>query len=267
MKKELVGVLLVFVFSLTLVSATSTEVFVKTMPYHEVQIVAFQPNVQSFNTLERITVESNEYGDALGVFSVTTDFSLKIFIKKDNVKVLEETFVTAYPVGEKVHIEMFEPGYDPIETPGWAKLGSEKEVEEVVEEENETVVEEEVVEDEEGVTGAAVAEGVGNFFTNKIFYYVLGGVILLAIVGFVIMKVVKMKGASKQIQVKKLSEIEKEQKEVIGDKMKLIQAAEKKIEEAKEDIKKIKNEDRISEARKKIEEDMKELERLEKGKD
>ena len=91
MKKFLVIVFLC-IFVLQVVSAIDTEIKIKTLPYHEVQVVAIDPSSSSFLIYERYIGYSDRYGDLLFNFSFTQPkFNLRIFLKKDNENVSTTT--------------------------------------------------------------------------------------------------------------------------------------------------------------------------------
>jgi len=248
-------ILLLFLF-IVQVSAINTEIKIKTLPYHEVQVAVAKPMSSTFESWGNFKNYSDQYGDASFIFSSDKyAFDLIVFIKKDNEKIMTpQKFLESFPAGEPIYLEIAPAGFEFIETPG-----------EVIEEvENETIIEENVVEPE--VTGSAVF-GEGGILSKKVIIYVIGTIILLGIGAFVIIKIIKKKPkTSKDIKIKKLSELQDEKKEKVQDKEGIIEDAEKKIKEAQEDIRKIRSEDKIKEARQKIIEDEKELMRLRQGK-
>jgi hypothetical protein len=133
------------------------------------------------------------------------------------------------------------------------------------------------------LTGAAISGE--NFFTTKTIYYV-AGLFTLIIVIFLTITITKRKyGARKygrdndeddedHVKVKKLSDWQKERKEHSEDYTKTIEEAERKIREAQEQLRSLKDHDKINEREKKIEDakqkliaDQKELLRLRRGED
>ena len=120
-------------------------------------------------------------------------------------------------------------------------------------------------EEETKITGSAFF-GEEGFFSTNTTYYVSGVIILFGVGAFVFFKLKKKSKTSKEIKLKKLNELQTEKKEELHDNKEIIEDAEKKIKEAQEDIRKIRNEDKIKEAKKKLIEDEKELMRLREGK-
>lgn len=251
-------------FFVPMISAIDTNIKIKTMPYHEVQITAFNPSSSSFESWGSLKNYSDQYGDATFTFSSDKyNFNLIVFIKKDNEKVMApKKFLENFEAGEPIYLEVATSGFEFIETP------TEIEINETELDENETIQNETIVgEGSEPVTGFAIF-GEGSIFSNKMFYIITGIILLIAIGGFFIFKnMKKTKKTPKEIKIKKLSELKEEKKESIKDNKSIIEDAERKIREAQEDIRKIKNEDKIKDAKKKLIEDQKELMRLREGKE
>lgn len=259
------GLLYIFIlFSILLmvsVSAIDTEIKIKTKPFHEVQVAVAKPSSTSFESWGNFKNYSDQYGDVLFVFSSNKEvFDLIVYIKKDNEKIMpRQTFYDNFPAGEPIYLEIAPSGFEFIETPG-----------EIIEELNETIelneTESQMNETESQITGSVIF-GEEGIFSKRITYYIIGGVLLLGAAVFVFFKFKKRSKKPKEIKVTKLSELQAEKKEKIDDKQSIIEDAEKKIKEAQEDIRKIKNEDKIKEAKQKLEDDEKELMRLREGKE
>lgn len=261
MKKSLWYVIVLACLFIPMISAIDTAITIKTIPYHEVQITAFNPSTSSFESWGSLKNYSDQYGDASFTFSSDKyNFNLIVFIKKDNEKVMApKKFLDNFEAGEPIYLEVAPSGFEFIETPNQV----EEEIELI---ENETI-QNETIEDSEPVTSFAIF-GEGGLFSINTFYVVTGIILILGIAGFFLFKKMK-KGIKtpKEIKIKKLSELNQEKKEDIRDNRAIIEDAERKIREAQEEIRKIKNEDKIKEAKKKLIEDQKELMRLREGKE
>jgi len=259
------GLLCIFVlFSILLmvsVSAIDTEIKIKTKPFHEVQVAVAKPVSASFESWANFRNYSDQYGDVNFTFSSDKEvFDLIVYIKKDNEKIMpRQTFYENFPAGDPIYLKIAPEGFEFIETP-----------EEEIEELNETVelneTESQMNETESQITGAVIF-GEGGIFSKRVTYYIMGGVLLLGVAAFIFLKFKKRSKKPKDIKVTKLSELQAEKKEKIGNQQSVIEDAEKKIKEAQEDIRKIKNEDKIKEAKQKLMEDEKELMRLREGKE
>ncbi|MCK5043510.1 hypothetical protein KAR52_00730 [Candidatus Pacearchaeota archaeon] len=265
MKLLCFSVLFMFLFAIPMMSAIDTEIKIKTMPFHEVQVSVSKPMSQVFESWGNLKNHSDRYGDVSFVFSSDKySFDLIVFIKKDNEKVMPpQKFLENFPAGEPIYFEIAPSGFTLIETP------STEIIEEVNVTENVTIGGEG---EDSQLTGSAIFGEDGLLSGGKI-YYITGGLLLL-IAAFFIFKIIRKKikfpkspKQPKEIKIKKLSELEAEKKEDVRDDRKIIEDAEKKIKEAQEDIRKLRSEDKIKEAKKKIIEDEKELMRLRSGKE
>jgi len=282
MVKRLFFSLIVIILLLQAISAINTEIKVKTIPNHEVQITILKSATDS-SVLQSFKNNSNEYGDVSFIYSSDgSKFGLIVFIKKDGDKVIWEKFTENYNVGESVYIELAPDWFEFIATPD--KITEINETNETLEalEENETldiindsVVTEDLVGEKQDskLFGYAIFEG-GKFSLKKGVYYGFGIIILL--IGFAALLIIRtrLKAPQKEIRIKKLSELNAERQEQIENDDERIQEAEKKIKEAQEEINKIKeskesakikNKEKIEQVKKKLIEDEKELIRLRRG--
>ncbi|MBU0894377.1 MAG: hypothetical protein KKF48_04825 [Nanoarchaeota archaeon] len=237
---KLVLALLVFILLFQVVSAYTTEIKIKTMPYHEVQIttykIGFSPSEGKIEVFKNI---SNQYGDCyFTLLSNEPEFNLILFIKKDGEKVtwtLNPEMFLKNAAGEEIYIERAPSYFEFIETPN-------NEINITEEPENETIEDEILIEDENSQNSAAITGFViGNVFSSKIFYFIVGIFALLIIV-FITSKITKYKleKEPKEIKVRKLSEVKAKKQDKIDDLEKTIKESEDKIREVKEEIKKIK---------------------------
>lgn len=265
MVKKLIFSLLVLIFLVQLISAIDTEITIKTLPNHNVNINFLNPSpddgVISFDNFNE---NSGESGNLSFVFSSNEPkFDITVFVMKSTEKIVYERFDNN-TAGESLYLILFSQGSEIIKN-FEAVTNQTLEENSTINETNETEV---VNESEDGakITGSAFF-GEEGLFSNKTTYYVIGAIILLGIGVFVFFKLKKKQKIPKEIKVKKLSELQTEKKEKLQDNKEIIEDAEKKIKEAQEDIRKIKNEDKIKEAKKKLIEDEKDLIRLREGKE
>ena len=281
MVKKLIFVLVTFLFLMQIISAVDTEIKVKTLPNHEVQIVVLESESITSPVLGRFKNNSDEYGDVSFTYFSSTNFnSIMIFIKKDNEKIISKKFTENYVLGTPVYFELAPAWFEFIETPtanvsefdnqtieNSTVEGNESEV--LIESESQEVSEEAGSQ----ITGAPIF-GDNGFLTKKTISYTVGIIALL--IGFFVIKTMRKKlKVPKEVKVKKLNKAINQKKEKpktneekrFNTNEEIIIDAEEKIKEAQEDIRKIKNEDKIKEAKKKIIEDQERLIRLRQGKE
>jgi len=264
----------VFLLLIQIVAATNTEINVKTLPGHKVEIFVYK--VEGLMQIETFTLISPESGKVSTTYTGNQGYiDIRVKITKDGETVLNEKF-EAYATGETAYLQLI-PGDILADY-------SEFEVEEIIEEENiteeevvgteiaatvtieepveeptieEPIVEETIIEEIEepkevknSITGQAISDnGIGSL-PNTI-YYIIGAVMVVALALVLILK------RMAHHTVKPISSPE------ISDKT--IEDLETKIQNAQKEINKFKNKGRIKAAQKKIEDDKKSLERLEKG--
>jgi len=279
-RKEIFPIFLVAILILIAptIFATDTEIVVKTVPFGNVNINILDPNSDSFTMLKNFNKDADNYGDVSFVFSSDKPkFDLTIYVKKNNKKVADNRSEDNV-AGEDLYFEVVPEGFELLHRPA-------EESNEILVD-NETVVNDtsigEIAEPEEiseepkeetspGITGSATSGEQGSFFSNKIFYYVLGVLVLSAVFFMGILTARRKATKNKEIKVRKLSDFQKEKtegkekKEKVSDYKQAIEDAEKKIEEAQKEIKKLKNVDKISEIKKRMIEDQKELMKLREG--
>ena len=257
-------------------SALDTEIKIKTLPDHKVMISALNLD-GAYSLIKSFHENSGESGEVSVILSSTVDsFNIAVWVKQDNHVIVYEKFENGYPSGTPVLLELYPDWYvKPVE-----------EIENVSLEENNTnssenttiVNETEMIEEEQEnnqITGFSIF-GEQGFLSDKKFYYVTG-IIILLVIGFMIVKKIKNKSKiPKEIKIRKLSEVftKKEDNNRNNNNEsnnegnnKRIEDAERKIKEAQEEIRQIKNQGKIQEAKKKLIEDQKELMRLREGKE
>lgn len=268
MVKKLIFSLLVLIFLVQVISAIDTEITIKTLPNHDVNMNFLDPDngVISFDKFDQ---NSGASGNLSFVFSSNAPkFDITVFVMKSTEKIVYERF-DDNTAGESLYLTLFPQGSEIIrnfEALANQTLEENSTINETVNETINETLEENETETEAKITGSAFF-GEKGFFAKNTTYFMGGAVIFLGVGAFVFFKLKKKSKISKEIKLKKLNELQTEEKEKLQDNKEIIEDAEKKIKEAQEDIRKIKNEDKIKEAKKKLIEDEKELVRLREGKE
>ena len=274
MVKKIFFSLVVFFLLMQVVSATDTPIKIKTMPFHEVQLTIFDPEVtSSLSIFERFIGFSDMYGDAVFLFSSDEpSFGAAVFIKKDNLKIISKEFSGPYTSGEPLYLELAPSNFELIETP------TDKTVNQS---ENQTLVNETAINtnnsaeivtlentsvagesNNQTMIGLAISGSEGIFSPPKVYFFMgIAGIIIL----YFLINFFKIRGLKepKEIKVTRLSELQERRK---YDSQKTdrerIEEAEKKIIDAQEEIKMIKHAERINDVKKRLIHDEKELIRL-----
>lgn len=147
MVKKLVIGIFVCLLLVQFGSAIETNVDIKTMPEHEVQVSASD---LGGNVLERFSTESDEYGDANFVFDFSnTKYNLFVYIKKDAKKIKSEKQYNL-ETGEDVYLEIAPSSFEFIETPETTETDTNSSSNETISSEDEETDSEEDEETEEG---------------------------------------------------------------------------------------------------------------------
>ncbi len=257
-KKLIFGLVMVCFFIQLVSSAYDTEITVKTVPYHELQLAMFDDSF-GYQNLASFRGTSDEYGDFYYLYpSNETKFKISVFVKNGSKTIVQKQFNEYFIAEEPVYLEVVPSGFEIIETPG---------VNETEEVEEEIITTDQNVNEAAMITGSAIdIEGV-KLFSGKTISW--GLTILVMLGGFIFVMKLRQKRLFKQknINITKLSDMKKEKKEKITDFKDIIEDAEKKIKEAQEEIRKLKNDDKIKAAKQKLIDDQKELMRLRSGKE
>lgn len=268
----ILGLLLLMV--VPLISSENIDFRVETYTSHDIEVnFIVGPPV---TVLKSVREPTGDTGIVDFTFSTTQEsFDMTAFVKQGNEVVLYKRFDDIL-AAESYTLKLFKNEADIIT--GIELVDSENETTIQNETENETVqvVEANETQDSQednspSITGLSTTEnaGSGSFFSNTSFYYIIG----IAVLGFaVFMGVFKTRSRGeksikepKKIKVKKLSEL-KEEKENKGDKFdeykKALEDAEKRVEDLRGEIGKLKNKEKVEELKKKMEQDQKELDKL-----
>jgi hypothetical protein len=261
MRGKIICGLIVCLFLVQFAVAYETEISIKTLPNHEVQVTAYDPSSISFVKLDSFKGIADEYGDIVGILDVQqTEYAIIVYVKKEGKNIMPAKKFLDLTSGDSEIFEVAPKGTELIETPS-------KEPEVVEPEINETEEIEEVEEPEvtgSAITGFSVGDIKETIFSKKVIYSFFGFLgVLVVVFGFFIF-VSKKKSGTGSVKVKKLSEIKSSGMTFSEDQDK-IKEQERKIKEAQDEIKKIKGDDKINAAKKKLEEDREALRRLESG--
>jgi len=201
MRKEVViGFFLLFILLvMPLVLTIETEVKIKTIPHHEVQVSA----VKDGQMIEHFSNISDGYGDASFVFTFDRpDYDLFVFIKKDNENVITPYKAINSVTGESVYLELAPGWFEFIETPE-----TESEINETEINETEIISGEETSENNKSKIVSMAGAAVSKIKENKsiLIYVGIGVLVIVIIVLFFMHK----KGSNVPMNVTKLSEIGK----------------------------------------------------------
>ncbi len=283
MKKIFFSLVILFL-CFHLISATDTQIEIKTVPNMNVNVLAVS---SSFEVYERFNANADQYGDVSFIFSSDISrFGLTIFIKdpQDNSKVAYKNVVNQM-AGSAIYLEVVPEGFKIIETPSEKPVVEENQTIKSVstetldnlsigteaEKANETSTSEETNEEGTKILGWVVF-GEDSSLKN-IILYIIGLIVLIVIIFFTFKKFRKRKS---KIKVKKLSDWMEEKKEIKKESNskdskdpessdeynRVIEEAQRKIEEAQKEINNLKNKGKIKAAEEKLKRDEQELKEL-----
>ncbi len=269
MVKKLILSLVIFLLLVQLISAIDTEITIKTLSNHKVMISALNPG-EIYSLIQSFHEDSGAIGEVSVVLSSTVNyFDVAVWVKKDNQVILYKKFENGYPSGTPIVLELYPEWYVKEEVNNLSLEENTTISSENISSENITINEtaailEEKTEQQNPSLGGSVIFGEGFFSNNKIYY----GIGIIALLAFITIFAIKLKNKSKEpkeIKIRKLSDLQAEKKENLQYSNKIIEDAERKINEAQEEIRRIKNQGKIEEVKKRIVEDEKELMRLRTG--
>jgi len=276
---------LIFVFLFLLaqfVSATDTKITIKTIPDYNLMISALKPG-SVYSLVESFHVDSGASGEvSVTLSSNVNSFNLAVWVKKDNVKIVNKKFEDEFPAGIPLVLEVYPEWYEKEEKIEANETNSSLDLSEnqtnQITEDTETDSELETDEinqnigasstSEEGIKNAepssitgSVIFGNAGILTKKIIYTIIMGAFILLLITLIISKKLKKISSQKDIKIKKLSEIKDEKKS------KEIKPAENKpispVDSSKNSREPVKS-DRILEAEKKLKEAQDEINKLKK---
>jgi len=259
MVKKIVLGFVLLLLAMQIVLAIDTEITVKTLPNNEVQLTTFEPDTTSFIVYERFKGTSDDNGKISFTFSSTKPvFNVVIFVKQDGTTVLTERYEESYTAGTSFTIELYPSWYTPpIEEINDTGVN---ETEEIVVDDvelNDTPIlineTEEVQEESNDESDIDIGSFLKSFTSKKVLYYTAGGVIALFVVIIVILLITKL-----LLDVRR--GLREDKSSSGGD----VSGKKKSIEEAKEKIRKTKEEKQsiIDKAKRDMDETKKELKDL-----
>ncbi len=274
-KKRVLFTFLIFaLFSLLipLISAIDTTVKVSTYPNYDLELQFLDPTPASGQSplIKKFNLNTGTEGELTVTFSTNLDsFDVTAFVLNNGEKIVYERF-DANKAGEPIQLILF-PGDTQIVRNFVEEVNTTNTTEETQPVENTTNVSE-TQENSPGITGLTAGEDVGgeSIFSNKAIYYIIG-LIVLGVVAF--FGVPRLKQANifksdgtgkktKEIKTVKLSNIKGKDDRVDKEYKKTIEDAEEKIREAQQEIKKLKNVEKIDEIKKRMAKEQDELKKL-----
>lgn len=260
---------LVILLQLGIASATTTEIKIKTLPFHDVQVTPFGVNVDNTEAITIFRGKSDKYGDiTFNLDSPIKEFTLIIYIKWLDETVAKKNLEESYNAGEPVYLEVAPAGARLIPTPQ-EKTTEELEISpetELVSEETETTVtgtdeetsiksiQEETTEEtdsaEKGITGLIVYAIKNKGSTVGV--YTLIAIVIIAFLLFIFR-------TRKKIEKKAETFLTQNKDD------RLIYDLEDKIHQAQKELNLLKNEEKIKQAESRLRKDQEELEKLKLG--
>ena len=289
-KRVFIGIisLLILLPAIQIISAVQSNITVKTLPIHEVQLTTYDSAKADFSKFEGFRGYTFSDGKIKFVSEADKPFNIVIYIKNiDHQTVTSETFEEEFTPGEPIWIELYTNGSNvEVGEEALALFNEENSTEDInissiasnevnnsieINETNETIVNSTIVNstetgiDSESKIGFTIFEEDGT--VKKVVYYSFG-VLLIAIIVFVGLKIVKRskseeKNWPKEIHIRKLSEVIAERR-LNEDKNIELKRAEKKLQEIEGKIDQIRNKEKIEGIKKGIMEKEKELVELRK---
>jgi hypothetical protein len=245
--------LAIFVVCFQLVSATNTNIHIKTVPYMNVNVLVVSSSLVQY---DRFNANADRYGDVSFVFSSDkTDFGLGIYVKdnQDNSKLASES-LKGLKAGEDISVVVVPEGFKIIPTPTMENV-SNTSTETPIPESN---ISNEPSADQSGIHGFAVSSGNSNF--KNMVIYIIGAIVLALIIFFIVRK---MRKGKSEIRVKKFSDWKEEQKDATPNQYYgVLEETQKKLEETQKELNAVKNQDRIKETEEKLRRDAQELRNL-----
>lgn len=269
--KKVFFCLIFLILCFNLISATETNIRIKTVPFKNVNAIVLSSSLEIYQQFNK---DADQYGDVSLLFSSDVSrFDLTIFVKDLELnKKIAYSKLENQIAGEDIYIEVIPEDFTIIKTPGEENLTEEES--ELNEVENETLNDSLVYLEEESKEKFKIS-GNAIFGTNtklrNILIYVLGGIVLLLIAFFIIKIIRKNKRNGKKkdkgIKITKLSDLissKKSEEQNFNSKNYYIalKDAQKKLEKTEKELNKIKNQEKIREIERKIEKDQQELKRL-----
>jgi hypothetical protein len=256
MKKTLICSFVFLILAMSVISAYTTSVHIKTLPNHEVQI-AFIKDSDTYSFLENQHYFSDSKGFVDFVRQGTeSSFRVIVIVKKDGGYAFPPAkFSDSFKAGRDVYLVVNtqeETVHDgPFEELVVAKEEPKEEVSNVTSEVLTNTTEETNVSASSIFTGFTVSEAVK--YVNNGYFYGGAGIIIFSVLGFLF---VKHRVKNKKRIFPSFS---------FGRESNSLEDAERKLREAQSELIKLKKQDRISQLKKEIIEKETEIMRLRKS--
>jgi hypothetical protein len=275
--KKIFFCLIFLILCFQLISATETNIKIKTVPFKNVNVNALSSSMEVY---ERFNKDADEYGDVSFLFSADVPmFDLTIFVKDiETGRKVAYVKLEHQMAGEDIYAEVVPEDFVIIKTPGEE---NETPVENLTEEENtgldenntndSLIASQEEPDEKSKISGQVVSIFGGDIKLTNLLLYALGGIVLLTAGFFTVKKVRKIKKrkgkvngkkGNKEIRVKKLSELREEQKDTPENYYGILSETQRKLEQTQKELNQFKNQERIKEIESKIQRDQQELKKL-----
>ncbi|MFH1801485.1 MAG: hypothetical protein ABH804_01485 [archaeon] len=259
--KKAVMCFIFMMLAVQVVSSTITNINVKSIPGHEIQMTIID---SSSTVLERFSGVTDEYGDVFFEYnSAKPTFDIILCLREDEETIFgPKKFIENYLAGENLYLEFAPSWFKLIETP--ELVVNETNLTELLNETVDILLEENISEEKSSVLSGYFISGTEGILKYK--YYIFGVVFFLFLVFFIFKtkKYIKVEKQPREIKVKKMSDLRREKEEDVQ-RSKDLEEAERRLREAQEEVNSIKNKDKINEIKKRIVEEQQELIRLRKG--
>jgi len=268
MRHKLIVYFVLAVFLISYASATDTEINVKTLSNVKVTIQVLDP-AQVYLLLNSFHVESGYSGEVSAAYvgeeetvdikvQITENGNQLIVEKFKGVKTGKPVYVTAF-IGNVSISDEKEPVVSDV--PSQNSSNATNVSSQIAS--NASVNDSSEIEADKGVTGSAILDKIN--FPVK-WYYILGGIVLILVVGFLIFRFF-INRSSSQVPAYNVTKLNRNNmispRKMEGE----LGEAHKKIIALQNEVNGLKKAEKIKEAERKIQADKEELERIKKGKD
>jgi len=264
MRSKLILFLVLGVFLISYASAVTTDINVKTLKNVKVSIFILDP-AQVYYLLNSSHIQSGEGGEvSVGYSGEEKEVNVRVQITENGKQIMLEKFEKV-KTGEPVNIRMFVGDVTINQNEENETIAVVNQTSADLNTTNTTVLSAGTSSNETqnlGISGSVIAEE-SNFFA-KWRYYLVGGVILVIVIGFLVSKFFmnrSMQPAVYSVRKPVMGGVSVNSRKLEEQ----LNESQKKIAELQKEVVTLKNKEKIQAAERKIEEDKKELERLRKG--
>ncbi len=271
MRLKVFTILAITLLLFSVVSATTTEIYVKAPKFKEVQVAILSASGSGSELLQRYINYSDRYGDfKVNFTSEVKSFHVAVFLKEEGKSLMPSKKLVDQSAGENIYVEMIPEGFEKIETPNKTR--------EIVEPENNTeennlteinssqesleenLDSKELVSETErqNILGLSILDNIS--LNARTFSYIGFAVLGLVVILFLTKRIVSHKKhkskhdeeneekeekeekpiPSGEIRIKKLSEFQREQKEAREGNKNRIDELESKIDKMQRELKEMK---------------------------